>query len=395
MFGDNLFTVWLTAFWGFPFTAQIFVTAILGLTLIFLFRPGRYRELRGSVVPNFLISLGILGTFFGICAGLINFDPNEIRASVPSLLDGMRTAFVSSVAGIGGGLLVKATHIFQERQQSKNEEKIPQTITVENLYKKLHDIHRSLVGQEESTLLTQVKNFRTDTRDELQRLNKSFEDFKKDMAENNSKALIQALEEVMKDFNAKINEQFGDNFKQLNEAVGKILDWQEVYRQQMDEMIQQQTQTTQNMKESVANFTEIIRNADTLSQVSADLKVLLEGLEAQRNNLERNLKAFADVSDKAVNGLPKIEKEVIRLTEGLSQSIDRSNREINEHIKQVIDGCDDQIKELDRALSEELNNALKSLGENMAAISEKFANDYMPLAEQLQRVVNIARDVRP
>jgi len=41
------------------------------------------------------------------------------------------------------------------------------------------------------------------------------------MAENNSKALIEALQEVIRDFNAKINEQFGENFKQLNEAVGK------------------------------------------------------------------------------------------------------------------------------------------------------------------------------
>ena len=56
------------------------------------------------------------------------------------------------------------------------------------------------------------------------------------MADNNTKALIEALESVMRDFNAKINEQFGDNFKQLNEAVGRINDWQEQYRQQMDEL---------------------------------------------------------------------------------------------------------------------------------------------------------------
>ena len=56
------------------------------------------------------------------------------------------------------------------------------------------------------------------------------------MTKNNTDALIKALEEVMRDFNARINEQFGENFRQLNEGVRRINEWQEQYRQQMDEL---------------------------------------------------------------------------------------------------------------------------------------------------------------
>ena len=35
-------------------------------------------------IPNYLISLGILGTFTGIFWGLINFDPEDIQKSVPA-----------------------------------------------------------------------------------------------------------------------------------------------------------------------------------------------------------------------------------------------------------------------------------------------------------------------
>ena len=66
-----------------------------------------------------------------------------------------------------------------------------------------------------------------------------FNEFAEQMAENNTQALIEALEEVMRDFNTKINEQFGDHFRQLNEAVGRINDWQEQYRQQMNELAAQ------------------------------------------------------------------------------------------------------------------------------------------------------------
>ena len=61
-------------------------------------------------------------------------------------------------------------------------------------------------------------------------LRRSQAEFMAKMAENNSKALIQALQEVIRDFNTKISEQFGDNFNQLNSAVGQLLVWQERYR---------------------------------------------------------------------------------------------------------------------------------------------------------------------
>jgi translation initiation factor 2 alpha subunit (eIF-2alpha) len=75
---------------------------------------------------------------------------------------------------------------------------------------------------------------RVDLVDQTQDLNKSFKEFADKVAENNSKALIEALEGVMRDFNTKINEQFGDNFKQLNQAVGNMLVWQENYKQSVE-----------------------------------------------------------------------------------------------------------------------------------------------------------------
>ena len=83
------------------------------------------------------------------------------------------------------------------------------------------------------------------------------------IAESNSKALIEAFKEVIRDFNTKINEQFGENFKQLNAAVEKILVWQERYRQQMTEMIQQQTLTTSNMADATARYSELVSQSET------------------------------------------------------------------------------------------------------------------------------------
>ena len=85
-------------------------------------------------------------------------------------------------------------------------------------------------------MLTQLQKLETTFSDKQDDLIRAFNEFAAQMAKNNTKALIEALKEVIEDFNAKINEQFGDNFKQLNEAVGRINEWQEQYRQQMDEL---------------------------------------------------------------------------------------------------------------------------------------------------------------
>ena len=64
-------------------------------------------------------------------------------------------------------------------------------------------------------MLTQLQKLRTTFSDKQDDLIRAFNEFADRMAENNTKALIEALEEVMRNFNTKINEQFGDNFRRF------------------------------------------------------------------------------------------------------------------------------------------------------------------------------------
>lgn len=55
-----------------------------------------------------LSTLGVLGTFWGITKGLLHFDVHDINASIPELLDGLRTAFYTSLAGMISSLILRA-----------------------------------------------------------------------------------------------------------------------------------------------------------------------------------------------------------------------------------------------------------------------------------------------
>lgn len=56
------------------------------------------------------------------------------------------------------------------------------------------------------------------------------------MSKSATEQVINALKEVISDFNNNLVEQFGENFKQLNAAVLELVQWQENYKQQLLQM---------------------------------------------------------------------------------------------------------------------------------------------------------------
>lgn len=69
--------------------------------------------------PTAISSLGVLGTFWGITQGLIAFNPGDLDKSIPELLDGLKTAFFTSIAGMIGSMILSA---FINRKQDKRDD---------------------------------------------------------------------------------------------------------------------------------------------------------------------------------------------------------------------------------------------------------------------------------
>lgn len=384
-----------------------FIAAIWGYFFFFKFNARTV-----SNAPTVLTSVGIFGTFLGVAIGLSDFNTEDIRSSVPTLIDGLKTAFWSSVMGIFCALTIKIRHLYEIQKITHTEES--HGATIDDIVNQLSDVNKALIGEEESTLLSQIKLMRQDSNDKLDGLRQSMEDFIKNMAENNSKALIEALNEVIRDFNAKINEQFGENFKQLNEAVGKMLEWQERYKLQMEEMIAQQQITADSMVTATKNYEDAVENTSRFSEVANDLSEVVKILELQREHIHNSVKELALLIESAKTGLPDIETKITQLvtqvTQGVQNNSDameeainssaknmdnlltQSNTRFNKHIDEISEKTRTQVTELDKAMSEELTKALESFGRQLTALSEKFVSDYTPLTEKLRKLVSVSRD---
>jgi len=72
------------------------ITVLMLCLFIFASRLKRNVHLAASIITV----LGILGTFVGIAYGLYMFDETQIEQSIPSLLAGLKIAFLTSIIGI-------------------------------------------------------------------------------------------------------------------------------------------------------------------------------------------------------------------------------------------------------------------------------------------------------
>ncbi len=109
------------------------------------------------------------------------------------------------------------------------------------------------------------------------------------MAENNSKAFIQALEEVIKDFNNKITEQFGDNFKQLNLAVGALLTWQENYKNYIEKSESIIENLLSSFKKTVEDYSVVVDNSERFVSYAKSFENILKELSEQRIQIQSSI----------------------------------------------------------------------------------------------------------
>jgi ABC-type transporter Mla subunit MlaD len=257
----------------------------------------------------------------------------------------------------------------------------------------LTSIERAISGNGETTLVTQIQKLRIDTVDGLKNLNLSFNNFAERMVDNNTQALIEALEKVMRDFNVLITEQFGDNFKELNKAVGKILEWQAEYAQQVDQMTSQFERTLSGVEQCKETLENISQNAN---ETVSDLTNLIKELYGSLDAINR-------IKEGAIGAFPLIEAKINTLTNSFSKAVQASvseiERTVGQHHTAQIQLTTEMnghlkifLEKLDETLQKELNNSLNLLGSKLATLSDKFVNDYEPLTKNLHDLIQAIRN---
>ena len=119
---------------------------------------------------------------------------------------------------------------------------------------------------------------------------KKLDEFAEQMARGATEQIIEALKNVIVDFNEKLTEQFGDNFKKLNEAVFELVRWQENYKQQLDEMQTAFDTSVTAIEHSKTSIEKIAESSQSIPDAMDRLGPILQAVQRQIADLESHLK---------------------------------------------------------------------------------------------------------
>lgn len=386
---------------------SVFILSFFAYSLLCLIRKDRISLSFRNAAPSILTSAGILGTFIGIFLGLLEFDVTDPNKSVPSLLDGLKIAFLTSILGISSAILFKiiasVVHVGVGSSGATADDinasiiNIGKTISdgQKETLKEMQQIKNAVSADNESSLITQLQKLRTSVIDGNSDLNESikngfisqineFKIFADKLAENNANALIEALAEVMRDFNAKINEQFGENFKHLNTAVGKLLTWQEQYKDQIENIVEQYQLALKGIDDSRVVLSDIADNARTIPPIMKTLSNIMTALDAQLKDMNAHLEAFDQLKSNAVNAFPEIESNLKNLTSGFKEAVDYTSLTINEAVDSLNATLESQNNTFD-----ELQNGFKELhGKSSEAVTQLASNVENAIAESATKMAS-------
>lgn len=403
---------------------SLVLLALIIVMTVWFAGPG-YNSNSATHSPTILTSTGIFGTFLGVALGLSYFDTSDIQSSVPGLIDGLKTAFWTSIAGLFGALLVKFRHLTAVLKQRQVEEQY-RAATVTDLANILGDIRDSLTKPEAGGLRTALDDMQAQNSAKFDEVKLSLEVHQNKMVEANTKSLIVAIERVMQDFNGQINAQYGDNFKELNSAVGQMLVWQETYKKELEELLTTQRSNGDLLDKASSAYEKMVRHSEVFTKVSSSLGQMLDVLQSQAEGMDKYIEQLAKVANQASEDLPSLEKRVLALTTDLADSVRNSQTHISEQmtlsaeamrstsevvnrklseamamsqqglterIGQMVERTELQVMKLDDAMEDELTKALKTFGYQLTSLSEKFVSDYAPLTDKLRDLVAISEQL--
>jgi len=308
-----------------------------------------------------IVSLGVLGTFIGIFIGLQDFNPEDMKNSINSILFGLKTAFFTSIVGMGTALVLSIIQkIFSKKLDNSTQESL--LLEISKKLDKLEKLESSENTDKIIKELQQLRMVQTDTREKSVKIYRSIDELRANSNRENQKLIeildsnfskmnnsleiaidklskgateeiIRALEHVIKEFNNELQNSFGDNFIQLNEAVVNLLEWQSNYKTHIEHIEKHLNISSSSIEKSKESLEIISSKNEAIIDVYKQLKNIIKVYYHQIKELNQHLETYSNLSDNAENMFLNITKNISKTTEefkNLTDVISSSNQEQKE-----------------------------------------------------------------
>ena len=214
---------------------HISAESFIPLVFLFLAMPFMKKWTSGVDPAKFAYGAatsGIILTFYGIWIGLSGFDVENIESSIPTLLEGLKTAFSSSLVGLSTSMII---NIFFVDSKEPEERSLEEAV------------------------------------EELRALNLSLTSFTKESADANITALTSAINSVVENLELGINSETHEVMVKFRSSVDIMRDWQEQYMEEIKSIIEAMDKNGEVTAETTKSLEEINSTLEKLGPVTSQI----------------------------------------------------------------------------------------------------------------------------
>ena len=240
-------------------------------------------------LPSMISTLGVLGTFAGITIGLLYFDTEDLDASIPILLSGLKTAFFTSLAGMIGSLFLsrQVNSALDEKDGGMSDidmaaGQICKAVDAMNTTTK--EAFEELRNQNKQQLEAQLHFYRTISETvsslttnigELKGFSKKFDN-------------VDAVTTSINSFIGECLEITSGIAGAQNEISDEIKNFSMVLRSEVDEIEEKMKETNNLLVGKFDEFSELLKKSNTEALVDV-MKSVTEEFQKQMNSLINKL----------------------------------------------------------------------------------------------------------
>jgi len=440
----------------------IAIILIICLTFYFLILDRKSKKANPQF-PSLVITVGIAFTFLGVALGLRDFNTDDPTASLSTLVSGIKTAFWGSLTGVAASIVLKI-HSLMYLKEQEEEKRLDNQI--ESFYKKHNElvdnskyleVINNNLNENNQKLILAVKALSIDLdannknnmqnilkavenslsgieqvqrstqgviASEISELRVEFVQYAQKQAEQNTEIFIQALESAIAKFNENLTDSLGENFKQLNQSVNRLVEWQTNYSQHVEEQTQKYRDMAIQIQQIKEHFSKFIGHTDIFANVIDQLEVTLESIDNKNHEFNTRIESFYGALDSKIvdientrqildRGFKKVEEQMSYTMQASRKIFDdinnfiedshatslnvqkQTNQEVQILVQQMQTSFEKTQKHLDESLltienklQQTLNQSLITLGQQLGSLSTKFANDYEPITLNLKKILD-------
>ncbi|MGL6066098.1 MAG: hypothetical protein ACRC0R_03390 [Cetobacterium sp.] len=341
-----------------------------------------------TYIPQILLGLGMLGTFYGLSLGLSNLDlstMNSIQDGVGELLSGVKTAFYTSLFGLIYSLLLSFFYglyfssiekiIVKIKNESikfmsKNSEKNPLDKIIDALYG-IKSSNNDMAKNLSSQIGVMSENIRTS-------ISGISESFGADFRENLTTSLDKIFNEnfiTNLDFSLnQISEVFLENSK-------KMVGFKDEVQNSIDQLVELKDSYIGVLKETSnlnLEFNETMESINSkLHTISTEVDGISEKYKETSSNLGNILESIVTSQDNSIQLLEE-NKNVMKVATTLLEN-SKEILDAEKSVQELWDSYEDTFKEINLNLSENLDTYkinLEGTTTKLREILKENSNEY-------------------